>query len=171
MSKYRSPVALCVLCLLVAGCAQLPGIGRPDSVSAPVADVAVRSPDGETIRPVPRPGGAAPGAVGLSPDALDRTSDEERAAAMAPPTARTQLLGETLASLGAATDAGLWLRTGLVSQTRQGRIETADGARSLRVELRPSGAAPGAGSQLSLAAFRSLEQPLTALVQLRVFAE
>jgi len=46
-----------------------------------------------------------------------------------------------------------------------------DGGGALRVELRPSGAPPGAGSQLSLAAFRALDVPLTQLLPLEVFAE
>ncbi len=175
MSVLRPLLSGSVLCLALAGCAQFPGFGRLSAPSLPASDVAVRMPDAETVRPQPRPGAAggtqALGGAGLTPDALDRTSAAERAAALAPPAARTQFLGETLASLGGVTEPGLWLRTGLVSQATQGRVELADGSRSLRVELRPSGAVAGSGSQLSLAAFRSLDQPLTALVPLRVFVE
>ncbi|NBD29495.1 MAG: D-galactarate dehydratase, partial [Alphaproteobacteria bacterium] len=42
---------------------------------------------------------------------------------------------------------------------------------SIAVELRPSGGAPGAGSQVSLAAMRLLEAPLTGLPELVLFAE
>jgi len=36
--------------------------------------------------------------------------------------------------------------------------------------LRPSGGEPGAGSQISLAAMRLLDAPLTGLLELSVFA-
>lgn len=135
--------------------------------------MAVRLPDADTIRPQARPGAdaAGRGRAGLRPEALDQTSAADRAAALAPASARTQLLGESLASLGSPADPGLWLRTGLVTQVTQGRVELPQGTRSLRVELRPSGAAPGGGSQLSLSAFTTLGLPLTQLVPLRVFAE
>jgi len=80
-------------------------------------------------------------------------------------------LGTTLASLGSPTEQGLWLRTGLVTRVEPGRVVRTDGGGALRVELRPSGAPPGAGSQLSLAAFRALDVPLTQLLPLEVFAE
>ncbi|MGY6703961.1 D-galactarate dehydratase [Roseinatronobacter sp.] len=117
---------------------------------AAVAQVA----DGQTPRPVTRP--AAEG-------------DDMAAAAAGAPVTSGQALGETLAGLGAPTDTGLWLRTGLVTQVMQGRVEAPDGTTAL-VELRPSGAPAGAGSQLSLDGFRALGVPLTQLVRLRVTA-
>ncbi|PZX47118.1 hypothetical protein LY56_00412 [Roseinatronobacter thiooxidans] len=137
-------------------------------------DVAVRAPQADTTRPQARQPGtqvASLGQTGLRPEALDQVSAEERAAALAPASASTQPLGETLAALGSPAQTGLWLRTGLVTSVTQGRVELPDGSASLRVELRPSGAEAGAGSQLSLSAFNSLGQPLTQLVRLRVFAE
>ncbi len=108
----------------------------------------------------------APGAEVLRPRA--------RAPAQAPvPTAEPAaagLLGETLAGLGAPGEAGLWLSTGLVSAARPGRVTTAAG-QSVALDLRPSGAAPTAGSHLSLAAMRALGAPLGQLVALRVFAD
>lgn len=174
------PPVLTIPALFVLGaCAALPLPGN----RAPLADgvnVAVRDADDTTIRPEARPGtsltaarpapAAGLGRGGQSADALDRTSAAERAAATAAPAARTQLLGETLANLGAPAETGFWLRTGLVTQPRQGRVE-GPGGQSVRVELRPSGGPAGSGSQLSLAAFRALELPLTQLVSLRVFAE
>lgn len=161
-----------VLPLMVAGCAQLSGSGRGGlSNSGPAPDV--QSPGTETVRPEARPGAGARalGTAGLRPEALDQTSAEVRAAALAAPAARTQLLGETLASLGSPTETGLWLRTGLVTSVTSGRIEVQDGSGSLRVELRPSGAPAGTGGQLSLSAFTTLGLPLTQLVNLRVYAE
>ncbi|GAB4270415.1 MAG: hypothetical protein Kow0013_22660 [Pararhodobacter sp.] len=87
----------------------------------------------------------------------------------APPTpAADGFLGETLAGLGTPGETGLWLRTGLVAAPVQGRVETETG-RSLTLELRPSGAGPGAGSHLSLMAMQSLGLPLSSLASLRVF--
>ncbi|MCC5957021.1 MAG: D-galactarate dehydratase [Natronohydrobacter sp.] len=169
------PVVLLVSPLVLGGCAQLSGLGRGAGDSLAEQEVAVLRPDDATLRPVARPGGGAVaaglGRAGLRAEALDQTSAEERAAALAPPAARTQLLGETLASLGSPAEPGLWLRTGLVTRVTQGRIEPADGSGSLRVELRPSGAVAGSGSQLSLSGFTTLGLPLTQLVSLRVYAE
>ncbi len=132
------------------------------------------APQSDTTRPQARANGAevaSLGQTGLRPEALDQLSAEERTAALAPASASTQPLGETLAALGSPAQTGLWLRTGLVTSVTPGRVELPDGSASLRVELRPSGAEAGAGSQLSLSAFNSLGQPLTQLVRLRVFAE
>lgn len=155
---------------LLAACQGMPQFQRGPASGAPNVLV----PQADTIRPQPRPTQTSAVVLGrgaLTPDALDQTSAAERAAATAPPSARTQLLGDTLASLGSPTEAGFWLRTGLVTRVSQGRVETTDGSKSVRVELRPSGAQAGAGSQLSLAAFRALDLPLTQLVTLRVFGE
>ena len=151
--------------LLVAACAPRPQAGAP----TPDAPVDLRSPDSETVRPASRPGSTgarALGATGVSADALDSITPGERAAALGG-SGGTEL-GETLASLGAAGEPGLWLRTGLVSEVTQGRVELPDGSGSLQVELRPSGREAGSGSQMSLSAFRSLDLPLTQLVTLRV---
>lgn len=78
------------------------------------------------------------------------------------------LLGEALAGLGAPGEAGLWLRTGLVREPRRGRVVTETGA-ALELDLRPTGADPGAGSHLSLTAMRTLGLPLTQLATLRVY--
>ncbi|MBN2760301.1 MAG: D-galactarate dehydratase [Rhodobacteraceae bacterium] len=155
--------------LALAGCGALPFGGG--SSSAP--SVAVQTPGTDTLRPLARPGqqGVALGQVGQTPDALDTTTADERAAAQAVTPANGAALGDTLASLGSPTEQGFWLRTGLVTQVQQGRVERMDGTGAVRVELRPSGAEPGAGSQLSLAAFRAIGAPLTELLPLRVFAD
>ena len=54
--------------------------------------------------------------------------------------------------------------------TLGGRVTTAAG-QSVALELRPSGAAPTAGSHLSLAAMRALGLPLGQLATIRVFAD
>jgi hypothetical protein len=167
----KTPVCVLVVLLpALAACGQFSGFGQ----RAVSEDVAVMAPQADTTRPQGRSDGvevASLGQTGLRPEALDQISAEERAAALAPTTAGAQPLGETLAALGSPAQTGLWLRTGLVTSVTQGRVELPDGSASLRVELRPSGAQAGAGSQLSLSAFNSLGQPLTQLVRLRVFAQ
>ncbi|WP_141655928.1 D-galactarate dehydratase [Roseibaca calidilacus] len=145
-------VLLCCAGAIMAGCELSPlgGFGTGTPPDAP--RVAVASPDGDTPRPEARPDG--------SRDMPDTPGNAGAAA-----------LGTTLASLGSPTEQGLWLRTGLVTRVEPGRVVRTDGGGALRVELRPSGAPPGAGSQLSLAAFRALDVPLTQLLPLEVFAE
>ena len=112
---------------------------------------AVVNPGDEVLRPLVRPlAGAAPTPAPPAP-------------------APDGFLGETLAGLGAPTDRGLWLATGLVATPTPGRIETASGG-ALEVELRPTGAAPSAGSQFSLQAMQALGLPLSQLATLRVYA-
>ena len=171
MFGIRPFLMSCAMLPLLAACAQFPGFGRS---AQPDADTTVRAPDSDTARPEARAGRspvATLGQAGLRPEALDQVSAEERAAALAPAAAGAQPLGETLAALGSPAQSGLWLQTGLVTSVTQGRVELLDGSASLRVELRPSGAAAGSGSQLSLSAFNSLGLPLTQLVRLRVFAQ
>ncbi|MBD3787934.1 MAG: D-galactarate dehydratase [Sphingomonadales bacterium] len=163
------PIFALILVLFgLAGCGALPFGSRPSAPS-----VAVQSPGLDTLRPLARPGarGAALGQRGQTAEALDTTTQAERDAAQAVDTASGAALGETLASLGSPTEQGFWLRTGLVTRVTQGRVERVDGSGAIRVELRPSGAAPGAGSQLSLAAFRALGAPLTELLPLRVLSD
>lgn len=154
---------LTLICVSVGGCASM-----PFSRSGPVAPAIAVQPAGDaTARPQPRPNGTG----GQTPDALDQTTAEDRARASAGRPASANLLGATLASLGSPAEQGFWLRTGLVTRVQPGRVELDTGGASLQVELRPSGAAPDAGSQLSLAAFRALDMPLTQLLRLQVFAQ
>ncbi len=159
--------------MAISGCSSVASFLRSSDRAPESAgiDISAQSPDSTTPRPAPRAGSVPLGSAGLRPEQLDQTSPAERAAALAPSGAQGQLLGQTLASLGSPADPGIWLRTGLVTQVVQGRIEVIGGGGNLRVELRPSGSAPGGGSQLSLAAFSALGIPLTQLVDLRVFAQ
>jgi hypothetical protein len=159
---------LLICSVTISGCGMTP-------FSSPMPgepDVIVQPAEQATLRPLPRPGtrGGPLGAVGQPADALDRTTPQERSQARGDSTGGLAL-GRTLASLGSPSEQGFWLRTGLVTRVQGGRVDLADGGGSIRVELRPSGTAPEAGSQLSLAAFRALDVPLTQLVPLRVFAD
>lgn len=165
---------IALLALALAGCGGRFALFGAPPPEGPQVQVTV-DPGDEVLRPRARPGGVA-GTAPIRPQgrtaaALDTTTDAERAAARraaeAAPSA--QSLGQTLAALGSPAEPGFWLRTGLVQTARPGRIQTTGGA-ALAVELRPSGRPAGAGSEISLAALRALEQPLTALVELQVFA-
>lgn len=100
-----------------------------------------------------------------SAEALDKTTAEEKAAALsAPATGGEQELGRVVVALGPPAEQGIWLSSPLVKAKAQGRIVTAAG-KSLAVELRPgSGAA-----LLSLAAFQALGLSLTELPQVTVY--
>jgi hypothetical protein len=104
-------------------------------------------------------------------DEFDTTTAEDRAAALAQPASATvSLLGTTIVSLGPPTDPGIWIETPLVSAVQMGRVDYAPAGTSVAIELRPSGGAAGSGSQISLAAMRLLEIPLTALAEVSVYS-
>ncbi|MAU53091.1 MAG: hypothetical protein CMN17_12135 [Roseovarius sp.] len=90
--------------------------------------------------------------------------------AAAPQPARARLPATTVASLGDVREAGLWMRTPLVSAPMRGTVSDPDTGRSVALDLIPIEGDPGAGSRLSLAAYQALGLPLTALPELRVSA-
>jgi hypothetical protein len=105
------------------------------------------------------------GAQSVSPSALDTTSREEKAVALAKPaSAGERALGTAVVALGPPADQGLWFSSPLVPAVAQGRVVTASG-QSLAVELRPGTGAP----LLSLAAFQALKLPLTGLPEVTVY--
>jgi hypothetical protein len=99
---------------------------------------------------------------------FDTTTTQDRAAAVAPPAGGERRLGSTIASLGSPTDPGIWLKTPLVAAVTNGRVDY--NGISVNLELRPSGGALGSGSQISLAAMRLIEAPLTGLPEVSVYA-
>ncbi|MEZ5912888.1 MAG: D-galactarate dehydratase [Paracoccaceae bacterium] len=122
----------------------------------------------KSLRPGASARAPAPGAN--TADALDTTTEAERAAALdAGPTSGERELGTTVASLGSPTEPGFWMKTPLVSAPARGRVVTVTGE-SVAVDLIPSGGPAGGGSQLSLAAFRALGLSLTGLPQVTVFS-
>jgi hypothetical protein len=121
--------------------------------------------------PEPRPlsdGIKAPPKGARTAAALDTTTAEQKAAALAAPAqpAGEQSLGSTAVALGNVTEPGFWLRSSLVKSAGPGRVVTVAG-NSIAVDLIPgSGAA-----QLSLAAFRALNLSLTDLPNVTIFAQ
>lgn len=130
-------------------------------------------PDAIAPDPAVTPAAApAPPPAARTVDEFDTTTAEQRAAAVATPAAATETrLGTTIASLGPPAEPGLWLKTGLVTETVTGRVEYPAAGTSVTLELRPSGGDPGAGSQISLAAMRLLEAPLTGLPEIVVYRQ
>ena len=119
----------------------------------------------EAAMPPPPP----PPATATTVEEFDTTTAADRAAAVVvQASAAEQRLGTTIASLGSPTEPGIWLKTPLVKSVRSGRVVYQD--KSVNVELRPSGGAPGSGSQISLAAMRLIGAALTGLPEIEVFA-
>jgi len=153
-------------CAVLAGCASGPGglFSPRASQGAPV----VR--DGSALtHPPARP--ASPPAGARTAEALDTTTARERARAVADAadSGGETDLGLTVASLGAVGEPGIWLKTPLVRTPAKGRIAYPAAGTAVAVDLMPLDAAPGAGSQISLAAMRLIGADLTALPELRVY--
>jgi hypothetical protein len=161
--------------MALAGCGGpvLPGFTMPGSLSAGPQSVpatgaplsALSAPE-PTLDPDPPP---PPPESARTVDEFDTTTEEDRAEAVAAPEpdSESAAIGTTLATLGSPADPGIWVKTPLVSEAVMGRVEYR--GRSVNVELRPSGGEDGAGSQISLAAMRLIEAPLTEIVELSVF--
>ena len=159
--------------ILVLGAVALSGCGagpfRAPQAPAP-SGTAAALPEGAA--PAPGTAAAPPPETARTQEEFDTTSAEERRAAAAPgPTdgdAAEVALGTTIASLGDPASPGFWAETPLVQSVRPGRLSYPGTGRSVQVELRPSGGAPGSGTRVSLPAMRVLEAPLTALPELTV---
>lgn len=144
----------------------------PATAAAPATAPAPAAPGAaeEAAAAVPPAAAPPPRPAARTVEEFDTTTPEQRAAAVsAPEPAGERRLGTTVASLGPPAEPGIWLRTPLVSEVTRGRVEYPVTGKSVVLELRPSGGVPGSGSQISLAAMRLLEVPLTALPELVVF--
>jgi hypothetical protein len=155
--------ALILPALLLSACAKIPFFGSRYAAMEPVAAI--------EMHPQTRPnsaGAMAPPVGARTVAALDTTTAAQKDAALTaptPPKGETSL-GKTAVALGDVTEPGFWLRSGLVKTAGAGRVLTADG-NSIAVDLIPGSGA----SQLSLAAFRALNLPLTALPDVTLFAQ
>ena len=152
--------------MALGGCAL---VQQADEVPAPEAE-AVVAPSAPAVRPP----AARPPANARTVEQFDTTSVAERQAAEAAAKAQAasgqgKALGRTVASLGDATVPGLWLRTPLVSEAAMGRVVYPKTGKAVELELVPIEGAKTAGSQISLAALRVLEAPLTDLSEVDVF--
>ena len=164
--------------LLLSGCAQVQdrlsglrggaqqeepvvaGAADPDA-PLPLPDAAVET----AALPAPEAApnvAAPPSSVTTSAAALDTVSEAEKQEAVAAAAAApaTGPLGETVVSLGDPADAGLWVKTSLVTSDTPGTVTTSTG-KSAAVTLRPLEGAGGA--QISLSALQTLGLPLVGL--------
>ncbi|MDB6454333.1 hypothetical protein [Falsirhodobacter sp. 20TX0035] len=137
--------------LILASCSQVPNPFRTKAAPAPV--------------PAAAPAAAIGQSAARPAESLDLTSEAERQRALATtPDPGAKALGEAVVTLGNAAEPGFWLRSSLVKSVGKGRVEV--NGKSVAVDL-----LPGAGSaQLSLAGYRALDLPLTALPQVTVYA-
>ncbi|MEQ8900009.1 MAG: hypothetical protein RID11_06555 [Roseovarius sp.] len=111
------------------------------------------------FQPAPKPAAEPP------PAASETAPGDDEAETPAPATGD---LGLTVASLGTATEPGLWLKTPLVDAPGRGRVTYPVNGKTVEVDLIPLDAPRGAGSRLSLAGFQALGAPLTGLPEVRV---
>jgi hypothetical protein len=148
--------------VLILGLASLSGCGMFDSMQGREAAAAAA--------PAPMPDGPLSATTPLgqaqSAEALDQTTEAEKAAATAAPAAGGERdLGAVVVALGSPAEQGFWLRSALVTAPGKGRVVTATG-QSVNVDLQP-----GTGAALlSLAAFRQLGLGLTDLPEVQVYA-
>jgi len=156
------PFLSMALIAAIAGCAALQQRETGRGSGEPAADT--------QIRPAARP--AAPPDAARTAEQFDTTTEDERAAAIvaAARGAGGRNLGTTIASLGAPSEPGLWLKTPLVNTRGKGRVEFPEKGTSVVVELIPIEGEPGAGSRISLAAMRLIGADLSALPEVRVFS-
>lgn len=103
----------------------------------------------------------------LRPQARDQAEDAETATATGP--IATGLLGRSIASLGPATEGGMWMSTPLVSAPQPGRVRASDTGRDVALTLRPAAGAGDSGARLSLQAMQALGLPLTALAEVEIY--
>ena len=127
------------------------------------------------LQPRSRPSGLnttvrTPPKTARTAEQFDTTTKEERAAAAAPVAATGGQLGSTIATLGDPTEPGFWVKTPLVKSPMAGKVTYKANGKSVQVDLIPLDGAADGGSQISLAAMRLIEAPLTDLAELDVFA-
>lgn len=117
-------------------------------------------------RPAPTPVVAAAG--GTAGQTAGTVAPGSEAAPATAPAAGARL-GTTIASLGAAGEGGLWLKTPLVKAQTRGRVVNTENGRSAEVTLIPLAGPAGGGSQASIATMQAVGAGLTDLPELEVF--
>lgn len=154
----KRAVAAALMLMALSACA---GVELPEWADI---DTLISPQEAETVPEADTP---IPVAGARTPEQLDASTASERSAAAAG-AASGQRLGTTIASLGAPGEQGFWLKTPLVETERQGVLRSRDTGKQVTVTLIPIDGPPTAGSRISLSAMRTLELPLTALVELEV---
>jgi hypothetical protein len=160
----KSGVLLIFAAVVLSGCGIVDRFrGVPDSNPDPgVSD----APSATEIAPSVETSGLPGTTAAQSAEALDQTTEAERAAATAaPPAGAEREIGRVVVGLAPVTEQGFFLKSTLVTAPGEGRVVTADG-KSVSVDLLPG----EGGALLSLAAFRALTLSLTELPEVVVFA-
>ncbi|MEM6303538.1 MAG: hypothetical protein AAF744_02400 [Pseudomonadota bacterium] len=169
-----------LLCgLVLTGCAgvterfglSLPGRAADAAATEPADPFVTPLETAETATLAPETAAPPPPPAARTAEALDTTTPEQRAAATAEPEAEGRALGTTVVSLGSPTEPGLWLKTPLVSEERQGRVTNPGNGKSSLVTLIPIDGPATAGSRMSLAALRLIDASLTDLTEVEVALE
>ena len=156
----------------LTGCTQVQGLFDRNASRAPAEAAERRAPGGMADEfGDPAQTASVPGPAARTAEGFDTTTESQRAEAVtaAQTTGAAVDLGVTIASLGAPTQPGFWLKTPLADQAGKGRVDYPEQGTSVVVDLLPLDASPGAGSQISLAAMRLLGADLTGLPEVRVF--
>jgi len=163
------------LVLTLAGCAG----GMPDLRNGGLLKGLKRDRGNDPVQTAPTTGSvptpmqetiALPPEDAVTVEDFDTTTSAQRDAALVDaPAANDGRIGTTVASLGDPGETGFWIKTPLVSEQTSGRVVYVRSGRSVQVQLIPSGGANGSGSQVSLAAMRLLDAPLTELPELVVY--
>ncbi len=164
----KHSLILCTICLGLAACGApmerlgLAGPNADKTAALPAAEDADQA-SYDPVTSAPRPPAAA-----RTVEALDTTTPEQRAAAVAPAAAGARVLGTTVVSLGSATEPGLWIKTPLVKTEMQGRVKNPATGKSSTVMLIPIEGPITAGSRMSLAALRLIGASLTDLTSVEI---
>ncbi|WP_348655723.1 hypothetical protein, partial [uncultured Sulfitobacter sp.] len=143
-------IILGVAVVALAGCAGVTdrlGLGKRGADAAPPTAEARAEASLSSATAAARPPAGA-----RTADALDTTTAEQRAEASKPAAAGAKSLGTTVASLGSATEPGLWMKTPLVKSEMQGRVTNPATGKSSTVELIPLDGPASGGSRMSLSA-------------------
>jgi hypothetical protein len=143
----------------LTGCGGLPLTPNPPAQSQ-TTEIVVAGTSTMVARPKPDAASVAE---------FDTTTDAQKAAAQAASGKAETKLGVSVASLGAPSEPGFWLKTPLARATGPGRVYYPATGKSVQVTLIPTDGPATGGSQLSLAAFRVIDAPLTALPSIEVF--
>lgn len=161
----RTPLLIAALALALSACEPVgpvtvfsePVSGDPDA-GAPLQTVA------STLEPVDGEEGEVVDVGALTSEGVEIAGLDGETEAPAAPTGT--LLGRSLASIGDATQPGLWAETALVSTVQMGQLLDPISGTTATVELRP-----GAGAlRVSLSALEALGVPFTELRELEVYS-
>ncbi len=162
-----------VLVALLSGCSTVGGFLRKDPAPSDVVtgETIPTAAEVETAALAPATAAPPPPPAARTVEALDTTTPEQRAAAVAPAQSPSKTLGKTVVSLGSPTEPGLWMKTPLVKDEAQGRVTNPANGKSSLVTLLPLDGPSTAGSRMSLPALRLIGASLTDLTEVQVALE